>query len=113
MFRWISNLTICSRAKTGSGKTLAFLLPMIERLYEKQKDHRHPRMLILEPTRELAVQVLRVIEEMRLPSMKAAVVYGGANIMSQGERVRGCDILVATPGRLTDFLRRGWVSLEK
>ena len=102
---------VLGRAPTGSGKTLAFGLPMIARV-EKATPGR-PRALILSPTRELAEQISREL----LPSAKAAnrwvlAVYGGVGYEFQKRQLRrGVDIVVATPGRLTDLIEQGSVSL--
>jgi len=117
----LSGRDLMACAQTGSGKTAAFLLPMISILYKKgmrqsyQSGRVYPVGLILSPTRELAVQIH---EESRKFSnrtgLKCCVVYGGAPIGRQlGELERGCDILVATPGRLSDIMERRKVSLSQ
>lgn len=109
-------------AQTGSGKTAAFLLPILSRIFQSNQvmRNRHynkaafPLALILAPTRELAVQIF---EEARKFSYRAwvlpCVAYGGADFGSQAREMRkGCDLLVATPGRLADMIGRGVVSLS-
>jgi len=110
-------------AQTGSGKTAAFLLPMINKMIETRADGRpaeggrvFPQAIIITPTRELAIQIH---DEARKFSSGSSVVsqciYGGTSVMFQrGELSRhGCNILVATPGRLLDFVERGTVSFKQ
>ncbi|MEI8136270.1 MAG: DEAD/DEAH box helicase [Bacteroidota bacterium] len=90
-------------AQTGTGKTFAYLLPILKQLtYSEQ---RHPRILIVVPTRELVAQVVSEIEKLtKYMSVRCLGVYGGANINTQKQKVYdGLDILVATPGRLIDL----------
>eukprot|EP00613_Pedinella_sp_CCMP2098_P075128 CAMPEP_0171923748 /NCGR_PEP_ID=MMETSP0993-20121228/22419_1 /TAXON_ID=483369 /ORGANISM="non described non described, Strain CCMP2098" /LENGTH=565 /DNA_ID=CAMNT_0012561849 /DNA_START=29 /DNA_END=1723 /DNA_ORIENTATION=+ len=108
-------------AQTGSGKTCAFLLPSIALiatsgglpLLSARETPARPRVLVLAPTRELAIQIQ--VEAMKLTfgsAYFASVVYGGASARGQLEELaQGVDVLVATPGRLSDFLERGLVSL--
>ncbi|MFW6084641.1 MAG: DEAD/DEAH box helicase [Gemmatimonadota bacterium] len=100
-------------AQTGTGKTAAFVLPMLQHFAERPADHDRVRGLILTPTRELAVQVNRSVHRygQRL-SVESLAVYGGTSIGAQIEDLKfGCDVIVATPGRLLDHLRRGTVDL--
>lgn len=94
-------------AQTGTGKTLAFLLPVIRDL--KYSEQKTPRVLILVPTRELVVQVCEEIEKLtQYISVRTLGVYGGTNINTQKQLIHeGCDILVATPGRLFDLAMTG------
>jgi ATP-dependent RNA helicase RhlE len=94
-------------AQTGTGKTLAFGLPSIARLAEAKKGRN--RMLVLTPTRELAVQVHTVLADMgKALKMRTACVYGGVGMEPQTKALRrGVDIVVATPGRLLDHIERG------
>ena len=96
---------LLARAQTGTGKTDAFALPLVQLLSQKKGIGRHPRALILTPTRELALQVGDCLKEYaRRVSLRCSVVYGGVNINPQIHRLRrGIDILVATPGRLLDL----------
>lgn len=90
-------------AQTGTGKTLAYMLPILQGLkFSKQGT---PRVLILVPTRELVVQVVENLEAFsKYISIRVCGIYGGANINTQRQAVaQGCDILVATPGRLYDL----------
>jgi ATP-dependent RNA helicase RhlE len=98
-------------AQTGTGKTAAFVIPVLERLARLPKGE--PQALILAPTRELALQILKTIETLghRL-GISATVIVGGADMQAQirGLRQRP-DILVATPGRLLDHMWNGTVNL--
>ncbi len=99
-------------AQTGTGKTLAYLLPLIN-LWKFTKEP-HPQILILVPTRELVVQVVREAEKL-ITNMNVAVggVYGGANINTQAAMVlQGLDILVGTPGRVMDLAANGSLQLK-
>ncbi len=90
-------------AQTGTGKTFAYLVPVLRQLtYSEQ---RHPRVLIVVPTRELVVQVVTEIEKLsKYMSLRVFGVYGASNINTQKQKVYdGLDILVATPGRLIDL----------
>lgn len=100
-------------AQTGTGKTLAFALPAITRLAAVKGPVRNA-MLVLAPTRELAIQVHSVIEPLaRKTGMRSACIYGGAGMGAQTEALRrGCTILVATPGRLLDHIGRGSVRFD-
>ncbi len=99
---------ILARAQTGTGKTDAFALPLIEILSRQSGKGRHPRALIMTPTRELAIQVGECIKNYaRRVSLRCTVVHGGININPQIDRLkRGIDILVGTPGRLLDLAMR-------
>jgi ATP-dependent RNA helicase RhlE len=110
---------ILATASTGTGKTLSFLIPMIERLEEisvpSTRGKRSPVLaLILLPTRELAMQVLEAFHKI-CPTLKsdAVLVCGGLSENTQIEQItRGPRLIVATPGRLEDFLRRKAVNLR-
>ncbi|HXW33574.1 MAG TPA: DEAD/DEAH box helicase [Acidimicrobiales bacterium] len=109
----IAGRDVCGKAKTGSGKTLAFGLPLLMRVGKAVG--RTPRALVLVPTRELAVQVAEVLAPLaESVDRKVVVVYGGADIERQIKRIRkGCDVVIATPGRLIDLTERGEVSLAE
>jgi superfamily II DNA/RNA helicase len=111
---------VCGKAKTGSGKTLAFGLPMLERLVARYRTSPppsgHPAQpggLVLLPTRELAVQVHDVLKTLAHElSLRVVAVYGGADIEKQIRQLRkGCEIIIATPGRLIDLGDRGELSV--
>lgn len=103
---------VIARARTGTGKTAAFGLPLVQKLRER-KDH--VRALILEPTRELAVQTAKEMQsftESKYPY--TCVVYGGASMGEQiRELKRGADIVTGTPGRVKDLIERGVLDLSK
>ena len=91
-------------AQTGTGKTLGYMMPLLDELkYSKQSN---PRILILVPTRELVIQVKEEIENFsKYLSLRTIGIYGGVNIKRQSiELYKGCDIVVATPGRLYDLI---------
>jgi ATP-dependent RNA helicase RhlE len=99
-------------AQTGTGKTFAYLLPILKTLpFTKQK---HPRVLIVVPTRELVVQVVAEAEKLtKYMSVRTMGVFGGTNINTQKQVVfDGMDILVATPGRLVDLVLDGIIRLK-
>jgi len=107
---------VCGKAKTGSGKTLAFGLPMLQRIAserpagEPAKGHpATPKGLVLLPTRELAVQVFDVLAPLASNlGLRVVAVYGGADIERQIKKLRhGCEVIIATPGRLIDLGDRG------
>jgi superfamily II DNA/RNA helicase len=100
---------VLGRAQTGSGKTLAFGLPILARLAGTRSRPKHPRALIIVPTRELATQVRRSLEPLaEAMRLKLTTVYGGTPYERQIRQLRnGADIVVATPGRLEDLIARG------
>jgi len=100
-------------AQTGTGKTAAFLLPVMHRLMAGQKGG--TRVLVLEPTRELAAQVEEDFRDLGKHShLRCATVYGGVGFGNQTTALRqGFDIIVATPGRLLDHMERGNAKFDK
>jgi len=100
----LSGRDIVGIAQTGTGKTLAYSLPILHQ-YKYSKEA-HPRVLILVPTRELVLQIVKNLEDYtRYMSTRVLGVYGGTNINTQKLAVaEGMDILVATPGRLYDLV---------
>src|SRR5207249_11570251 len=90
---------VIGSAQTGTGKTAAFALPILSKLGSHQ---RQPRVLVLEPTRELAAQVETAFRDFaRFSDLRVAVVFGGVGYGRQREVLSsGVDVLVATPGRL-------------
>jgi ATP-dependent RNA helicase RhlE len=100
-------------AQTGTGKTLAFLLPLLERLLQRSPSP-GGSALILSPTRELAIQISECFSQLADGTgLRAAVVVGGLNEQTQLQTIRkGAQVLVATPGRLADFLDRKLVKLS-
>ena len=107
----LSGTDLVARAQTGTGKTAAFGLPMVQRLCARGRSSgaRHPRGLVLAPTRELAVQVHRALVAYGGPvQLRATAIFGGVPIGPQVRALRqGTDIVVATPGRLIDHLIAG------
>lgn len=103
---------VLATAQTGTGKTLAFLVPIVERMLQS-KPSKLVEVLILVPTRELAMQVREQYEAIRGKLPEAALVIGGLSERPQIDAVRkGARIVVATPGRLEDFLGRRLISLS-
>lgn len=103
---------VIARARTGTGKTAAFGLPLIQRL---RGESDHVRALILEPTRELAVQTCREMDSFSDNGKPTnCVVYGGASIMEQIRSLKkGADIVTGTPGRVQDLIERKKLDLSK
>lgn len=99
-------------AQTGTGKTFAYLVPILRQL--KYSDQKHPRILIVVPTRELVLQVVGEIEKLtKYMTVRVVGVYGGTNINTQKQVVfQGMDIVVATPGRLVDLVMTGILRLK-
>lgn len=95
-------------AQTGTGKTAAYLLPALEHLLKDSSTHQRPRMVILAPTRELVIQVAEQARKLAAYTpLQVLDVYGGAAMRQQISHLRrGADIVVATPGRLMDHMRR-------
>ncbi len=104
---------ILACAQTGTGKTAGFLLPLIEILSDSRAKARMPRAIILEPTRELAMQVLENFKAYtKSYNLKAALLVGGESLTQQEKILQqGVDVLIATPGRLLDLLERGKIIL--
>ena len=103
---------LLGQAATGTGKTAAFTLPLLQRIAHSAR--RHPSALILVPTRELAMQVSEAVQrygkEMRISVL---AVYGGQSIVPQLHALkRGVDVVVATPGRALDHIRRHTLQLK-
>jgi len=99
-------------AQTGTGKTAAFSLPIVQLLTGSEKN---VQAIILSPTRELAVQIGNNINDFTkyLPKIKTVTVYGGANIEEQIRGIKkGAQIIVGTPGRTVDLIKRGVLKLE-
>ncbi len=105
---------VLAGAQTGTGKTAGFTLPLLQRLQASRTSRKHPRVLILTPTRELAAQVNESVRNYgrHLP-FKAAVIFGGVSINPQISQLRrGTDIVVATPGRLLDHAQQKTIDLS-
>ncbi|XP_050320855.1 ATP-dependent RNA helicase vasa isoform X7 [Bactrocera neohumeralis] len=104
-------------AQTGSGKTAAFLLPIINGILGESCDLSigKPQAVIVSPTRELAIQIFSEARKFALGSyLKISIVYGGTSSKYQGENIaKGCHILICTPGRLLDFVEKGFITFEE
>ncbi|KAK1127173.1 hypothetical protein K0M31_003722 [Melipona bicolor] len=116
----MSGRDLMACAQTGSGKTAAFAVPIINMLLERNAElvvtssHCEPQVVIVSPTRELTIQIWQQIVKFSLNSiLKTVVVYGGTSINYQrGKLFAGCHILVATPGRLLDFVEKGRIKFS-
>ena len=109
---------VAGQAQTGTGKTLAFLVATVNRLLSRpalaNRGDADPRAMILAPTRELAIQIHKDAEKFAGGlGLKFALVYGGVDYDKQREILqRGADVIIATPGRLIDYVRQGVVHLH-
>lgn len=104
-------------AQTGSGKTASFLLPIINKLLSEAAETTigRPQALVVSPTRELAIQIFNEARKFAMGSyLNIRIVYGGTSSKHQGENMNkgGSHILIATPGRLLDFVEKGFISFE-
>ena len=102
---------VIAKAPTGTGKTCAFGIPVAEHI---QPENKYPQAVIMAPTRELAQQIAEELSNLTyfMPEVQVACVYGGANMEKQAKRLaEGCQIVVATPGRLSDHMKRRTVTL--
>ncbi len=118
----LSGCDVMGSSKTGSGKTLAFLLPIINNMLKdgppakdyNQNYYAYPVALVLLPTRELADQVYKETRKIvHKTGINAVKIYGGVGQEQQLRELRyGCDILIATPGRLIDFIKQNVIRLS-
>lgn len=111
----LEKLDIIATAQTGTGKTAAFMLPIIHQLAENPSKTKCPQVLVLVPTRELAIQVAdeAVKFTKNFPHLKTVCVYGGVAYPIQRKALAArYDILVATPGRLIDHMEQGRIDLS-
>lgn len=111
----INGLDVIACAQTGTGKTGAFLLPCLHTLSQSPRQ-KSPQILILVPTRELAMQIAKEAEKFSkyLPQIKTVCIYGGVPYPPQKRALsKPFDILIATPGRLMDHMDRGLINLTK
>lgn len=108
----MSGKDVCGIAQTGTGKTMAYLLPSL-RQWKFSKD-RFPQILIVVPTRELVTQVVAEAQKLsKYMNVVTVGVYGGVNMKAQILEVEnGCDVVVATPGRLVDLVLHGSLKLK-
>ncbi|TWW53057.1 ATP-dependent RNA helicase DDX50, partial [Takifugu flavidus] len=107
---------VIAQARTGTGKTFSFAIPLVEKL---QRDSagpargRAPKVLVLTPTRELAIQVAKDFKDI-IKKLSIVCFYGGTSYMPQIDAIRnGIDILVGTPGRIKDHLQNNKLDLSK
>ncbi|KAL0129964.1 hypothetical protein PUN28_001909 [Cardiocondyla obscurior] len=116
----MSGRDLMACAQTGSGKTAAFVVPIIHTLLETPRElvitatSCEPQAIIISPTRELTSQIHQQVKKFSLSSiLRVELAYGGTSVMHQSNKVlHGCHILVATPGRLLDFIGRGKIKLS-
>ncbi len=104
---------VLGQAQTGTGKTAAFALPLLSNLNLRQKD---PQVLVLAPTRELAIQVAEAFKKYasHMKSFHVLPIYGGQEYRGQIRALqRGVHVVVGTPGRVMDHMRRGTLKLDK
>jgi ATP-dependent RNA helicase DeaD len=102
---------VLGQAQTGTGKTAAFAVPLLQRIDLEQKV---PQVLVLTPTRELAIQVAEAFERyaLGLPGLRVVPIYGGQDYQVQFRQLdRGVHVVVGTPGRVIDHIKRGSLSL--
>ncbi len=101
-------------AQTGTGKTAAFAIPILQNLSEKDQHRNQIKALILTPTRELAIQIEENFQAYgKNLKLKSLVIFGGVKQHQQEQQLkRGVDILIATPGRLLDFISQGIIKLH-
>ena len=103
---------VLGQAQTGTGKTAAFALPILSKLDLKQKD---PQALVLAPTRELAIQVAEAFQSYaaHIAGFHVLPIYGGQDYSVQLRHLnRGAHVIVGTPGRVMDHMRRGTLKLD-
>ncbi|WP_226002570.1 DEAD/DEAH box helicase [Paenibacillus sp. BJ-4] len=102
---------VIAEAHTGTGKTLAFLLPILQKM---NLEKRHPQALVIAPTRELALQITEEAKRLAAiePKLSLLAVYGGQDVERQLRKLKGgAQLIIGTPGRLLDHLRRGTLDL--
>ncbi len=109
----LSGRDILAGAQTGTGKTAGFVLPVLQRL--NAASGHAPRALVLSPTRELTAQIAENARAYgRYKNLRSLVIFGGVSEKPQIEGLRrGCDLLIATPGRLLDLVEQGYADLSK
>ncbi len=104
---------LLGQAQTGTGKTAAFALPLLQRIDTTQQ---HPQLLILAPTRELALQVAEACEKYarHIAGLRIVSIYGGQGYDTQLRSLRrGVQVVIGTPGRVMDHIRRGTLELDR
>ncbi len=111
--RVLAGRDILACAQTGTGKTAAFALPILNRILADGQRRRHPKVLVLVPTRELALQVGESFEAYSNGDVRAAVLIGGVGQGRQVDALRaGAEVIVAAPGRLLDLMEQRLVDLR-
>ncbi len=106
----IKSKDVVGQAETGSGKTIAFCIPILEKIKKKQGI----QTLILTPTRELCIQVTDVFDTYgKKLGITTTSIYGGVNIKPQIKKLKTSEVVVATPGRMLDHIRRETIDLRK
>jgi ATP-dependent RNA helicase RhlE len=110
----LSNKDVIGIAQTGTGKTAAFTVPILQKLHEQNIESKTPRALILAPTRELAAQIAESFGTYgKFLKLKHLAIFGGVGPAPQLRALdRGVDILIATPGRLIDFMNQRKIDLS-
>ncbi|XRG77632.1 DEAD/DEAH box helicase [Rossellomorea sp. GAMAL-10_SWC] len=102
---------LIGQAQTGTGKTFAFLFPILERI---NLELPHTQALVVAPTRELALQITAEAKRIVSEDFGVLAVYGGQDVEQQARKLKsGAHLIIATPGRLLDHLRRGTIKLDK
>ncbi|MAK66480.1 MULTISPECIES: ATP-dependent RNA helicase RhlB [unclassified Methylophaga] len=115
----LANHDVAGQAQTGTGKTIAFLLATFQRLLNTQdaqnSSSKQPRALILAPTRELAIQIVKDAELLNSHAgLRIVIAHGGKDYQRQRDAITdGCDVLIGTPGRLMDFHKQRVFNLNK
>ena len=109
----LSNRSVTAISQTGSGKTLAYLLPLVQKLTSQQTD-KTIQMVVLVPTRELAIQVNNVCKTIyNEPTTRSIAIYGGVTYQSQIELIQTSpQIIIATPGRLIDLIEQNIININ-
>ncbi|MEZ5458566.1 MAG: DEAD/DEAH box helicase [Steroidobacteraceae bacterium] len=108
----LSGRDVLAGAQTGTGKTASFVLPLLQKL--GTAEGRLPRVLVLTPTRELAAQIAENVRDYgKYKKLRPLVIFGGVGERPQIDGLRaGCDMLIATPGRLIDLVEQGYGDLS-
>jgi ATP-dependent RNA helicase DeaD len=102
---------LIGQAQTGTGKTFAFLFPILEKI---NLELPHTQALVVAPTRELAIQITAEAKRIVSEEFGVLAVYGGQDVEQQARKLKGgAHLIIATPGRLLDHLRRGTINLDK
>ena len=108
----LSGVDVVGQAQTGTGKTAAFAIPILEKINTKLKK---PQAIVICPTRELAIQVAEEFRKLAkyMPSLKVLPIYGGQEISKQIRSLKaGVQVIIGTPGRVMDHMRRKTVTFE-